>query len=92
MLPRRIPRATLRTSIGRGFGNYPQDVNLRIEYDVADPDPDPARSLRQTGSFYTRVATACGMMGTSISVRYSVEAATSPGPLRYRSRSGPADV
>ena len=28
---------------GRGFGNYPQDVNLRIEYDIADPDPEPAR-------------------------------------------------
>ena len=29
---------------GHGFGNYPQDVNLRIEYDIADPDP--AGSLR----------------------------------------------
>ena len=26
---------------GRGFGNYPQDVDLRIEYDVADAEPTP---------------------------------------------------
>lgn len=26
---------------GRGFGNYPQDVDLRIEYDVADADLEP---------------------------------------------------
>ena len=27
---------------GRGFGNYPQDVDLRIEYDIAHADPKPA--------------------------------------------------
>ena len=27
---------------GRGFGNYPQDVDLRIEYDIAQADPKPA--------------------------------------------------
>lgn len=27
---------------GQGFGNYPQDVDLRIEYDIAHAEPKPA--------------------------------------------------
>jgi predicted transcriptional regulator len=39
---------------GRGFGNYPQDVDLRIEYDIADaelePAPDGSAGTTPTGS------------------------------------------
>ena len=31
---------------GRGFGNYPQDVDLRIEYDIAHAEPKPAGRRR----------------------------------------------
>ncbi len=49
----------------------------------------PRRERSRASERQTAATTGSGTIGISSSVRYSLEARTSPGPLRYRSRTGP---